>query len=208
MKRIFCNIFIFAIIIAMSIVTVFAVNSIARNTQTASAVEHKILYSEKNAPIFYGATKITIDKNVTENFSIKDSRFRIYARDFEDGDLSSKIECVSNNVNATVVGNYEIKYRVVDSHKNETNITVPVVVLDKQEGECTIERTLYTLASDWNITLIGVGRNRNGDRQNLGIYLPADTTAKIRVIDADSDFVIWNLGNYETKEINFTLNKT
>lgn len=111
-------------------------------------------------------------------------------------------------MNSTVAGNYEIKYRVVDSHKNEANITVPVVILEKEEGECTIERTLYTLASDWNITLFGVGRNRNGDRQNLGIYLPADTTAKIRVIDADSDFVIWNLGNYETKEINFTLNKT
>lgn len=64
MKKIFCNLFIFAITVVMSFVIVFAANSITRNTQTASAVEHKILFSENNAPIFYGATKITIDKNV------------------------------------------------------------------------------------------------------------------------------------------------
>lgn len=207
-KNNFYKLFVFIITLVICLGSV-GFNGLANiNSQSAEAVEHSILYSVNNAPIFYGATKITIDKNVTTNFNIKDSRFRIYAKDFEDGDLSSKIECVYNNVNPTVAGSYEIKYRVKDSHNNETKITVPVTILDKTDGECTIERILYTLQSDWNITLIGVGRNRNGDRQNLGIYMPADTTAKIRVVDADSNFVVWMLGNYETKETNFTLNKT
>lgn len=205
-RKIFYRFFIFALALMVGLGIIFAVQN--KQTQSASAVEHKILYSTNNAPIFYGATKITIDKNVTENFSIKDSRFRIYAKDFEDGDLSSKIECISNNVNSTTPGNYEIKYRVKDSHNNEVIVIVPVVVLDKTDGECTIERTLYTLQNDWNITLIGVGRNRNGDRQNLGIYMPEGTSANIKIINADSNFTIWMLGNYETKETNFTLNAT
>ena len=207
-KNNFYKLFVFIITLAVCLGSV-GFNGLANiNSQSAETVEHSILYSVNNAPIFYGATKITIDKNVTTSFNIKDSRFRIYAKDFEDGDISSKIECVYNNVNPTVAGSYEIKYKVKDSHNNETKITVPVTILDKTDGECTIERTLYTLQSDWNITLIGVGRNRNGDRQNLGIYMPADTTAKIRVVEADSNFVVWMLGNYETKETNFTLNKT
>lgn len=204
----FCKMFIFLVVLALGACTLFAVQSKTAVKQKVVAAEHKILYSANNAPIFYGATKITIDKNVTGNFSIKDPRFRIYAKDFEDGDLSPNIECTFNNVNSTVAGNYEIRYRVADSHNNEACLVVPVVVLDKAKGECTIERTLYTLPSDWNFTLINVGRNRNGDRQNLGIYLPADTTIKIGVVDADSNIAVSFVGNYEAKESGVTINKT
>ena len=49
-------------------------------------------WSTKNAPIFYGATKITIKKDIIDNFDIKDTRFRIFAKDFEDGDLTTNIQ--------------------------------------------------------------------------------------------------------------------
>lgn len=201
--------------IIISFIMIFAIfysgikNLVPEPTETSaeSAVEHKILYSKTNAPVFYGATKITIDKDVTSEFSVNDSRFRIYATDFEDGDLTPVIKCVSNNVVPNVAGNYEIKYSVKDSHNNETKITVPVLVNDETGEKCVIERTLYTLASDWNIALINVARNRNGDRQNLGIYMPEGSSVKIRVLNSDSNLTLQFLGNYETKESSVSINK-
>ena len=64
---------------------IFCINS---TTFASTASQSESLFSVKNAPVFYGATNITIDKNVTTQFDIFDSRFRIFAKDFEDGDLS------------------------------------------------------------------------------------------------------------------------
>ncbi len=163
-------------------------------------------YSVKNKPVFYGATEITIDKNVTDRFDINDSRFRIFAKDFEDGDLSHKIKCTYNNVTPNRAGKYKIKYVVFDSHYNKTEITVPVTVLDKAEKECTIVRTLYTLPSTWNLDMIGVGRCHSGDRQILGIYLPANSSAKIKVLESDKNIAINCLNNYSTRESGMTIN--
>lgn len=163
-------------------------------------------YSVRNKPVFYGATEITIDKNVTDKFDIKDSRFRIFAKDFEDGDLTHKIKCTYINVNPTREGNYKVKYLVYDSHYNLTEITVPVHVLGKEEKECKIVRTLYTLPSMWNLDMIGVGRCHAGDRQILGIYLPANSSAQIKVLDADKNISVNCLNNYSTRESGVTIN--
>ena len=64
-------------------------------------------WSTNNAPLFYGATKITIKRDIINEFNILDSRFRIFATDFEDGDLTQKITH-TDNVKIDEVGNYEI----------------------------------------------------------------------------------------------------
>lgn len=112
-----------------------------------TAEEYVSFYSESNAPIFYGATKITIDKNVVDAFDPLDARFRIFAKDFEDGDLTPSIQCTSNNVIANVEGEYAVKYKVNDSHGNSTEISDPVIVNAEENGVFKIERTIYTMPS-------------------------------------------------------------
>lgn len=65
-------------------------------------------YSKTNAPEFYGLTKAVI--KVGDDFASDDTRYRIFARDFEDGDLTSAIEIVSNTVDSSKSGDYEIEY--------------------------------------------------------------------------------------------------
>ena len=166
-------------------VIVFGLFFIFGNKELKANEDFISFYSEKNKPIYYGATKITIDKNVTDVFDIKDSRFRIFAKDYEDGDLTHLIECVYNNVNPKTVGEYEIKYSVIDSHKNKTEITVPVIVRDKGNKECEIVRTVYAIPKMENMATSGMERCNNGDRQILGIYLPSGAKATIKALDYD-----------------------
>ena len=98
-------------------------------------------WSTENAPLFYGATKITIKKGLLSNFDVLDSRFRIFAKDFEDGNLTPNI-ISTNNVNINEVGNYEIIYKVRDSHNNETKLVVPVIITDNEDIKINVERTI------------------------------------------------------------------
>ena len=162
--------------------------------------DEQSLYSKTNAPIFYGATKITIDKNVTSEFDRFDPRFRIFAKDFEDGDLTDKIVCTYNNVVSNVPGNYEIKYEVTDSHLNKNTLTVPVTVTNNENYECVIERTLYTLANMSHLEDVNVRRCHAGDKQILGVFMPADSSVYIKTISADKNIKISFWGNNTTKE--------
>ena len=83
-------------------------------------------WSTENAPIFYGASKISMPKG--ETFDVKDVRFRVFAKDFEDGDLTRNIQIKSNNVDVSQDGTYEVLYRVIDSHGNKTDFTQTVIV--------------------------------------------------------------------------------
>lgn len=188
MKRIVTYL-LFVFITACLLVT-STIFYIARNEEIANANDYISPYSASQKPIFYGATEITLDKNVTTEFDVNDSRFRIFAKDFEDGDVTHKIKCTFNNVQPSIVGDYEIKYEVVDSHSNVAQITVPVHILDKEEKECSIIRSLYTLPAMSNLKLAGTERCNNGDRQILGIYLPAGASASIKPIDAEKNLEI------------------
>ena len=92
----------------------------------AQETQSDFYWSDKNEPIFYGATKIEMSKNAISSFDINDIRFRVFAKDFEDGDLN--IECIENNVEVNKVGEYQIKYQVKDSHNNLVTLEVPVKV--------------------------------------------------------------------------------
>lgn len=191
--------------VSFSLILIAIVSAFATINYKSVSASSNSFYSTSNAPIFYGATGITIDKNVTANFDIKDSRFRVFAKDFEDGDLSHKIQCISNNVKPTVAGEYKVEYKVVDSHNNQTYLTVPVTVRDKSDGECVIVRTIYAIPAMNNMKMVGTERCNTGDRQILGIYLAENTSAQVRVIDAPSNLTFTFFANNRSKNSYLTI---
>ncbi|KGL38718.1 hypothetical protein BMT55_06940 [Listeria newyorkensis] len=50
------------------------------------------------------------------------------AEDLEDGDITSQIQVISNDVNPNVAGIYHVTYSVTDSDGNETQFTITVLV--------------------------------------------------------------------------------
>ncbi len=119
--------------------------------------------------MIYGASEITIPQGT--DFDVKDTRFRVFAKDFEDGDLTQSI-VVTENVNEDAVGTYTISYSVEDQHGNETQLSVPVNVVSAETNEITVKRLMYTIPNVSNMDQAGTNRNNYGDRQHLGIYLP------------------------------------
>lgn len=138
-----------------------------------------------NIPLFYGASKIELDKNVIDNdtFDITDSRFRIFARDYEDGDLTPYITCSYNNVVPNTPGNYKISYSVKDSDNNEVSLDVDVIINDSDQGNIKVRRTIYAIPQMANMKNIGMERCNNGDRQILGIYLKENCSFTLTALD-------------------------
>lgn len=161
-------------------------------------------WDTKNAPVFYGATKITIKKGIIDQFDVLDTRFRVFAKDFEDGDLTHKITH-SGTVDTNKAGTYSITYKVKDNHNNETTLTVPVIVTEDENAKINVERTLYTLPSVWNIALAGTHRCNSGDRQILGIYMPKESSIKVRALSTNGNMAITFITNDRQKEISQTL---
>ena len=164
-------------------------------------------WSTKNPPLFYGSTKITLKKGIIDEFNVLDTRFRISARDFEDGDLTPKI-IYSENVKIDEVGDYEIRYKVSDSHNNETTLIVPVIVTDDEDATINVERTLYTTPSVWNMDLAEFSRCNYGDRQILGVYLSANQSIKARIISAENSLGIAFINNDSYNETSTTIPTT
>lgn len=157
--------------------------------------------------MFYGATKITIKKGLIDKFDVLDSRFRIFAKDFEDGDLTPKIQ-YSGEVNINEVNTYEITYKVTDSHNNTTTLVVPVIVTDDENTKIIVERTLYTTPSVWNMDLAEFSRCNYGDRQMLGVFLKENQSIKARVISSETDFRIDYMNNNSLTESHSNLLKS
>lgn len=191
-------------LVAITIISFFAFSFSGEKAYSLSSVS---FYSEKNKPFFYGATEITIDKNVTDDFDIKDSRFRVFAFDYEDGDLTDKISCVFNNVNSKISGNYTVKYSVKDSHSNVTDLTVSVTVTDKENGTINVVRTIYSLPAMENMKFTGTERCNTGDSQILGIYVPQNASFEIKYLNADFNYKITFFTNNRAKNSILTLQK-
>ena len=124
---------------------------------------------------------------------------KIHTFDFEDGDLSQKIKH-SGEVKIDEVGEYEIIYTVTDSHNNTTTLTVPVIVTDDENEKITVERTIYTIPSVWNMDLAEFSRCNYGDRQILGIYLSANQSVQARIISAENNINVNFINNDSHKE--------
>ncbi len=64
---IFCTFF-------LGIIAIYAPNIFALARQNSD-----FYYSEKNAPVIYGTSKIKMSKNAVTNFNVQDARFRVFA---------------------------------------------------------------------------------------------------------------------------------
>lgn len=193
-------------VVAIAIVSCFvAVCPIA-----AASAESGSVGGENSEPIFYGATKITLTKDAITAFSVKDARFRIFARDRHGRDLTPYIVCESDDVDPTVAGEYSVRYVVTDGRENSARITVPVTVLDETGEKFVIERTVYAVPAMKNMSFIGTERCNTGDRQILGIYLPEGSSFLARTVsaDAESDFQITFFTNTRAKNSFGSISKT
>ncbi len=203
MKRKISVLIIFVIIVNI-LISLFYNFSFASTKVENKKRNPNSYWSVSNAPLFYGTTKITLKKDIIDEFNVLDSRFRIFATDFEDGDLTPKITH-TENVKVDEVGNYEIVYKVTDSHNNETNLVVPVIVTDDENAKINVERTIYTIPSVWNMDLAEFSRCNYGDRQILGVYLSGNQSIKARVISSDSNLSINFFNNDQHIESSKTL---
>lgn len=166
------------------------------------------LWSTENAPLFYGATKITLSKNAVDKFDVKDTRFRIFARDFEDGDLIPYITAQGQeDVYTDVPGSYVVTYSVTDSHGNESTIDVPIIVEDNEENKIKVERTIFTLPNHEHTQIL---RGMQQEWQTLGIFLPREKSFTARLVSGDKQLWIRMFTDDERKDqrIDIPLGKT
>ncbi|ELC8441393.1 type I pullulanase [Clostridium perfringens] len=72
-----------------------------------------------------------LELNLGEKF---DPLKGVTAFDKEDGDLTSKIQVINNNVDPNKAGKYKVTYMVVDKNGNKVTKTINVNVLEKSSG--------------------------------------------------------------------------
>lgn len=146
-------------------------------------------YKTTNAPLIYGPVDIVIP--VGEEFDVNNSMFRVFAKDFEDGDLTAKIQKKGHEaINTSKPGQYTITYTVVDSHKNETKLEVPVKV--EKNTNIKIQRKLYSNMENTSANAVGMSRGDYQDRQHLGLNLFNGSKVKVSYIDGDAEVTIQN----------------
>ena len=158
-------------------------------------------YSESNKPVFYGLTYAEIKTGDT--FNLLDTKNRIFATDFEDGDLTKNIKS-TNDINTNIAGLYHINYEVTDSHNNKTTLTVSIKVIDNLENNY-YERTLYSLPSVWNMNLAGTNRGNYHDSQMLGLYLKENGSISVKEIGTNHNLTLNFLNNDSQTEKKYTL---
>ena len=90
---------------------------------------------EKNPPVIEA-----VDKTIYEGEKF-DSKKDIKAYDNEDGDLTNKIEVISNKVDINTIGTYDVIYKVVDSTNEITTKTIKVTVKENKAPEIIAEDT-------------------------------------------------------------------
>lgn len=137
-------------------------------------------------PFLSGTLKTWIYQG--EEFDYESSRNQVFADDQEDGDLTRDI-VQEGSIDTSELGDQTVTYRVTDSDGRtaEHTLTVSVLAKDDSTQEDTskknIQRILYTLPPANHLTDIGFNRGYYHDRQNLGLWLPADEKLKLRLVN-------------------------
>ena len=83
------------------------------------------------------------------------------------------------------MGDYEICYEVSDTNQNKAKKVVPVHVIS--DGERKIQRTLYTLPKINHLNITGFTRGNEHEIQDLGIYLPKDTSVLAKQLNENGE---------------------
>ena len=138
---------------------------------------------QNQAPVFSGTDWMQLKQG--ESFDEKDILSRVYAMDYEDGDLTQEIQVVSNNVNTDVCGEYVVSYSVTDTAGNKSVMQTQVsVISDYDEFGQQVSKKLYTKENANHLLNAGVYRGYYHDRQHLGVYLPKDAYIHVRIANA------------------------
>lgn len=146
-------------------------------------------YKTTNAPLIYGPVDIVIP--VGEEFDVNNSMFRVFAKDFEDGDLTAKIQEQGHEaINTYEPGQYTITYTVVDSHQNKTTLEVPVKV--EEDTNIKIQRKLYSNMENVAANAVGMSRGDYQDRQHVGLNLFNGSKVKVSYVEGNSAVTIQN----------------
>ena len=146
----------------------------------------KVYWSDRQAPFMYGTDEAAI--HAGDRFDVKDSRYRVQARDFEDGDVTSDIRVMSNGVNPDIPGDYTLSYSVTDSDGNIATMdtTVHVLAADSTDGDWYVKR-VYQNPNTWNTReLLRMNRGDYMDRQMIGVHVPAGKSIDVSFLDSPS----------------------
>lgn len=134
--------------------------------------------------------------------SIIDPKYRVFARDFEDGDLTEKMKVVSVDGSTDYkdkidektgylkdlsVGEHTVVYEVTDSHGNKDTFTTTIEIRESSDKtkhpKDIIQKTIYTVASSDHIKATGINRGDNFDRQTLGIQLDPGQNVDVKLVE-------------------------
>lgn len=132
-------------------------------------------------PVFSGAARI--QWKLGEPFDPNSPLTRVFADDLEDGDLTGRKEVLGNDVNTQEEGVYKIAYTVTDSDYHTAAAVTEVEVGSFETA--VYQRTLYTVGKNQALLDVDYLRGYYHDRQNLGIFMPADSSLRIRILNAE-----------------------
>ena len=86
-------------------------------------------FSKSNKPTLYGTTAIRVPLGTEIDYE-HDARFRVFAKDNEDFDLTNKIQMSDNGLDVNTVGEYEIYYSVTDSDRHRIHFSGAAVSVE------------------------------------------------------------------------------
>ncbi|SQC72018.1 LPXTG cell wall anchor domain [Listeria fleischmannii subsp. fleischmannii] len=108
------------------------------DSQVAGGLQARTTVLENKAPTITGEEKTRLNPN--QDFDVMSS---IEAIDTEDGDLTNQLQIVSNTVDTSQSGSYEVIYKVTDLDNHEATFTRTVIVTEAPiiTGEEKVEIT-------------------------------------------------------------------
>lgn len=178
LSKVFVIVLAAVICLQTAIIPGFAADASSSTVPPEYAPTYKYM-SETNAPTLYGTTAIKVPVGTVVDYE-HDARFRVFAKDNEDFDLTNKIEAVVtkdgavvSEIDSTVAGHYEIAYKVTDTNGNSDTVTVPVDIVEGAT-EIWLQKTMYTLPSVDHLNNTGHTRGNNMDRQIIGVFVEVD----------------------------------
>lgn len=93
---------------------------------STKAVDVEVLYNQ--VPVIFADNKSFFENELSVEQWETEILNNVSALDSEDGDLTSEIEIIKDNVNLTKAGSYEVTYRVTDSGGKVTVKTVDITI--------------------------------------------------------------------------------
>ena len=196
----------------------------AENNET----KYKKMYSTTQKPELYGTKKAVLHEG--DDVRLTDAKYRVLARDFEDGDLTqkmkvvsidgdknyqSKIEAKTGKLKNLTVGEHTVKYEVTDKHGNKDDFTTTFEI--KKESDKSrhtkdiIQRTVYTAPNTDHIKKAAISRGDNFDRQALGIQLDPGEKIDVKIISSpkgdDDQLRMEVLTDNRYKDVFYQINK-